>query len=232
MNNKARKYHVVKDLMRIPSLVHGFGTRHLREEDIISSQEFSSFRHVSLRQTHSDIIRTIKEFPVERMDGDAIITNSPDILLIIKTADCLPVLIVDPQRRTVAAVHCGWRGTLKRVIGKTLWTMQQRFGSDPTSFFIAFGPCIDKSCYEVGKDVRVQFENQGLQFGVFDGHPSKKEKYLFDLKETNRAQVLSMGVPEDNIFSIDLCTHCDESFFSYRRHKDYAGRLINFIGLC
>jgi copper oxidase (laccase) domain-containing protein len=93
------------------------------------------------------------------------------------------------------------------------------------------GPCIDKSCYEVGKDVRDKFEIKGLHSGVFDSHPINKEKYLFDLRGANRAQILAMGVPEDNIFSVDVCTHCEKDLFSYRRDRDHAGRLINFIGL-
>jgi YfiH family protein len=230
MNNSAGKYHVVDELRQIPYLAHGFGTRQWGDADFDSSPELAGFRRVSLRQTHSDIIRIITKFPQEKMEGDALITDIPGVLLIIKTADCLPVLVVDPQRRAVAAVHCGWRGTLKRVIGKTLRTMQQRFGSKLTSLCVALGPCVDKSCYEVGKEVREEFESHGLKSGVFESHPFKREKYFFDLKETNRSQILALGVPEKNIFSVDLCTYCEEDLFSYRRDRDRAGRLINFIG--
>jgi copper oxidase (laccase) domain-containing protein len=79
--------------------------------------------------------------------------------------------------------------------------------------------------------VKEKFEDQDFQPGVFCRHPSKREKYLFDLRGANRAQVLTVGVPEDNIFSVDVCTHCDKGLFSYRRDRDRAGRLINFIGL-
>lgn len=231
MNNSVKQYRVVEALERLPFLVHGFGTRALKDQDFDSIPDLAGFRRVSLRQTHSDTVHVIDKPPLKRMEGDALVTDRPGILLIIKTADCLPALVVDPARRVVAAVHCGWRGTLKGVIGKTLRTIEQTFGSDLTSLFVALGPCIDTSCYEVGKDVRDRFENMGLQSGVFDRHPINKEKYLLDLRGANRAQILKMGVPEDNIFTIDVCTHCEEDLFSYRRDRDHAGRLINFIGL-
>ncbi len=231
MNNSTRKYRVVEELEQIPFLVHGFGTRYWKEEDFVSARDLAAFHCVSLRQTHSDIIHLITQYPQEKMEGDVLVTDLPGILLIIRTADCLPILVVDTQNRAVAAVHCGWRGTLKRIIEKTLRTMQQRYGSDFASLSVALGPAIASSCYEVGEDVREKFKNKGLQRGVFDSHPSKKEKYLFDLRGANRAQILALGVPDKNIFSIDLCTHCDLDLFSYRRDRDHAGRLINFIGL-
>jgi YfiH family protein len=231
MNNSTRRYRVVEELAQLPFLVHGFGLRSWKEDDFDSTPDLAGFYRVSLKQTHSDIIRIITKFPQERMEGDALVTNRPGILLLIKTADCLPALVFDAQNRAVAAVHCGWRGTLKRVIEKALRTMQRSYGSDFTSLSVVLGPCIDKDCYEVGEDVREKFKSEGLQNGVFDRHPSKKEKYLFDLRGANRAQILALGIPEKNIFSVDLCTHCDLDLFSYRRDKNLAGRLINFIGI-
>jgi YfiH family protein len=161
----------------------------------------------------------------------ALVTDRPGILLIIKTADCLPVLVVDRPNKAVAAVHCGWRGTLKKVLAKTLGTMHQIYDSDFASLSVVLGPCIDRACYEVGEDVREKFQSEGPQNGVFIRHPSKKEKYMLDLRKANRTQILALGVPEKNIFSVDICTHCDSDLFSYRRDRDHAGRLVNFIGL-
>ena len=106
MNNSTRKYRVVEELAQIPFLVHGFGLRDWKEKDFDSTPDLAGFHLVSLKQTHSDIIRIITKFPQERMEGDALVTNRPGILLIIKTADCLPALVVDAQNRAVAAVHC------------------------------------------------------------------------------------------------------------------------------
>ncbi|MGD9347195.1 MAG: peptidoglycan editing factor PgeF [Candidatus Aminicenantes bacterium] len=227
-----KKYMIVEAFNRIPFLVHGFGTRQGTEEDLISNPDLAGFHRVSLRQTHSDIVRVITTVPLKRMEGDAIVTDRSRILLIIKTADCLPVFIVDRKIRIVAAVHCGWRGTLKRIIAKTIRAMEMNYGSDSLSLYFAFGPCIDEACYEVGEDVREKFRNEGLEKGIFDRHPLKEKKYVLNLRRANRAQILAQGVPEKNIFSIDRCTRCDSDFFSYRRDGDRAGRMINFIGLC
>jgi len=228
---KPRGYLTAKPFERIPFLVHGFGTRIWTEVDMDTTPGLTDFHHVSLRQTHSDIIRIITKIPRGRLEGDSLVTDRPGILLIIKTADCLPALVVDRQNRVVAAVHCGWRGMLKKILAKTLRTMHRHYDSNFASLSVVLGPCIDKACYEVGEDVLEKFANEGLPNGYFDRHPSKKEKYLFDIRGANRAQILALGVPEENIFSIDLCTHCDSDLFSYRRDRDYAGRLVNFIGI-
>jgi YfiH family protein len=232
MNNPDQRYRVVEELAKIPFLVHGFGNRFWKEADFNLVSGLADFQRVSLRQSHSDIIRVITEITRKRMEGDALMTDRPGILLIIKTADCLPALVVDRPNKAVAAVHCGWRGTLKRVLAKALQAMHQNYNSDYNSLSVVLGPCIDKACYEVGEDVREEFRDEGLHNGVFDRHPSKKEKFLFDLRGANRAQALALGVPEKNIFSVDLCTHCDSELLSYRRDGDFTGRMISFIGLC
>lgn len=232
MNNSNHKYLWVESFKQIPFLVHGFGTRFWKGANFDSTPDLADFHRVFLRQTHSDVVRVITKLPRRRMEGDALVTNRSGILLIVQTADCLPALIVDAQNRAVAAVHCGWRGTLKKVIVKTIRTMQQYYGSAFFSLSVALGPCIEKLCYEVGEDVREKFKSEGLHRGVFDRHPSKKNKYFLDLKAANRAQLLALGVPEKNIFSADLCTYCEKDMFSYRRDRTRSGRLVNFIGLC
>ena len=159
------------------------------------------------------------------------ITDQPGILLIIKTADCLPVFLVDVEGKTVAAVHCGWMGTKKRVLQKTVRTMKSSFGSEPESMLVAMGPCIASSCYDVGEDVLSEFVQTGLSRDVFQGHPKQKNKYLLDLNKANRIQLTELGVREENIVSVDLCTHCDDNLLSYRRDRKTARRLMNFIGL-
>lgn len=231
MNNSTGKYRVVEELTQIPFLVHGFGTRFLKEEDFDSMPGLAGFHRISLRQTHSDIVRVITDIPKESLEGDALVTARPGVLLFIKTADCLPAFVVDRTHKAVAAVHCGWRGTLKKVLPKTLKALSRIYKSDFASLMVVLGPCIDKVCYEVGEDVRREFQREGREDGVFVRHPSENEKYLFDLRGTNRSQVLALGVPETNIYSVDDCTHCNSDLLSYRRDRDCAARLINFIGL-
>jgi len=218
-------------LEKIPYLVHGFGTEEWTDEDFRRKSEWASFRRIYLDQVHSDIIRFIDGIPDKNLKGDAMLTDLPELLLIIKTADCLPVLIVDESRKVIAAVHCGWRGTSKRVIQKAIQGMGDHYGCLPSALLVAQGPCIGSECYEVGEDVFQSFGKEGLATDLFRPHPSKEKKYLFDLKGENLSQMLSLGIEKENIYSVDCCSHCDESFPSYRRDDDKAGRMLSFIGM-
>ncbi len=104
----------------IPWLIHGFGTAAWTDAHFGKVREWNEFRPVILDQVHSDIIHCVDAFPDGRLEGDALITSTPGLFLVIKSADCLPVLIVDEGRRVVAAVHCGWRGTQKRILEKVV----------------------------------------------------------------------------------------------------------------
>ncbi len=218
-------------LEKIPYLVHGFGTGKWTDEDFSRKSEWAGFKRIYLDQVHSDIIRFIDRIPEKNLKGDAMLTHLPELLLIIQTADCLPVLIVDESRKVIAAVHCGWRGTSKRVIQKAIQGMGDRYGCPPSALLAALGPCIGDECYEVGEDVFRAFEKEGLSTDFFRPHPSEENKYVFDLKGENIAQMLSVGIEKENIFDADGCTHCDESFHSYRRDGDKAGRMLSFIGM-
>ncbi len=216
---------------QISYLVHGFGTGKVKETDFRKRSEGAGFKLLFLDQVHSDRIRFIDRVPELRLKGDAMVTDVPGFLLVIKTADCLPVLIVDKSRKVIAAVHCGWKGTSKRVVQKAIRSMADRFGCHPSSLLVALGPCIQCECYEVGEDVFRSFEKEGLSTDFFLPHPSQKNKYFFDLKGENMSQMLRIGIDKTNVSSIDCCTHCDESLPSYRRDGDRAGRMLSFIGM-
>jgi len=231
MSIDRKDYLTVLRLAEIPFIVHGFGTKHWAESDFEREPELARFELLSLRQTHSDIVRVISSIPDSLLEGDAMITGQPGILLIIKTADCLPVFLVDVEGKTIAAVHCGWKGTKKRVLQKTLRTMKSSFGSAPESMLVAMGPCIASNCYEVGEDVLSEFVQAGLSRDVFQRHPKRENKYFLDLKKANRIQIAELGVREENIVSVDVCSHCDDNLLSYRRDRKTVQRLMNFIGL-
>lgn len=218
-------------LEKIPYLVHGFGAGKWTDEDFKRKSEWSGFRRIYLDQVHSDIIRFIDGISEKNLMGDAMLTDLPDLLLIIQTADCLSVLIIDESRKIIAAAHCGWRGTSKRVIQKAIQGMGDRYGCLPSALLVALGPCIGRECYEVGEDVFQSFEREGLATDFFLPHPSKENKYVFDLKGENISQMQSLGIEKENIFSVNGCTHCDDSFLSYRRDGDTAGRMLSFIGM-
>jgi YfiH family protein len=224
-------YGMIPRLEKVPYLIHGFGTRKWEDNDYHNRPEWKEFKLVFLDQIHSNIIHVIDSIPEEKLKGDAMITGLPFLLLIIKTADCLPVLVVDEAQKVIAAVHSGWRGTSKRVVQKAIQRMKDQYGCHPSSLLVALGPCIAPECYEVGENVYQSFEEGGLSTEFFRNHPLRRKKYLFDLKGANVSQMVSVGVEEKNVFSSGICTHCQESLPSFRRDKDKAGRTLSFIGM-
>ena len=212
---------------------------------------------ITLRQVHSSVIYQVDKIPEHHLVGDGLITNTPGLLLAIQTADCLPVLLVDPVCKAVGAFHAGWRGTLARIVEKGAGEMRRWFGTEPRDLLAAIGPGIHKCCYEVGEEVRQQFEAQfryaaDLFREVKEEDPVKtKYPLLFltarppgheppdfgrqiflDLVEANRRQLQDLGVRKKNIFASDLCTSCrNDLLFSYRKEKGMTGRLMGVVGI-
>jgi YfiH family protein len=136
----------------------------------------------------------------------------------VKTADCIPVLLIDVRRRAVAAVHAGWRGTVAGIVGRAIDGMRARYDTDPADLHAAIGPGIGKCCYEVGPEVAAQFGEQG--------------RAHIDLPAANRAQLLTAGVTPARLHASNLCTRCrPDEFHSFRRDKELAGRLYSFVGI-
>jgi len=209
---------------------------------------------VTIRQVHSDVVHAVTDLPAEELAGDGLITNTPGLLLGIKTADCVPVLIADRNVRAVGAFHAGWRGTLARIVEKGVGALRQHYGARAEHMAAAIGPCIHSCCYEVSAELRDEFASQfdyadELFTDVFASDPVR-EKYplLFmnmrapghgappsrphlDLVEANRRQLLAAGVPEDAIDVSPLCTSCrTDLLFSHRAEKGKTGRMMAAIG--
>src|SRR5579872_5722233 len=183
------------------------------------------------------------------------VTNVDGILLGIQTADCLPVILVDPKRRAVGVFHAGWRGTVQRIVEKGVGEMIRRFGSHPRDLKAAIGPGIHGCCYEVGEEVRTRFESQFAYAAKLfrevkesdpvrekypllfltaraPGHSELPKKIFLDLVEANCQQLLAAGVPKRNIESSPLCTQCrPELLFSYRAEKGKTGRMMAAVGI-
>jgi polyphenol oxidase len=206
-------HHVyrVRELDRLDWLVHGFGTR---LADVPS--QFGSL--ATLKQVHSAACVAAAGRSGELGRGDALLENTPGSVVAVKTADCIPILLVDERRRAVAAVHAGWRGTVARIAPATVEAMRERFETDPADLHAAIGPGIGACCYEVGPEVAAHFGGQGR------GH--------IDLADANRRQLLEAGVTRERIYASNLCTMCRPGeFHSFRRDKEAAGRLFSFVGL-
>jgi hypothetical protein len=215
---------------------------------------------VVLRQILSDIVHRMdaaKASPtMEILQGDALISNEPGVLLVVQTADCVPILLADTKHRAVAAIHSGWRGTLRRIAEKTLGRMHMEFGTRPEDVIAALGPAIGRCCYEVGSDVAKEFHAQfpaarewfdgpydALASGENDpnwlpwltmkppGHAPPPLTVQLDLIAANRAILAGAGVSPANISSASYCTACrTDLFFSYRRER-ITGRLMAAIGI-
>jgi YfiH family protein len=174
------------------------------------------------------------------------------LLLAVQTADCVPILLVDTTHRAVAAVHAGWRGTLKRIAVKTLGRMCMAFGTKPDQVTAVLGPAIGRCCYEVGPEVARAFASQFARatdwFDPFEteeepnplqwlsmmppGHPPPPKKSRLDLIASNTWQLTEAGVPASKIIASPLCTSCrTDLLFSYRRESARTGRLMAVIGI-
>jgi YfiH family protein len=210
---------------------------------------------VILRQIHSDLIHCISGVPRQLLAGDGLITSAPELLLAIQTADCLPVILVDPKHRAVGVFHAGWRGTLKRIVQKGAGEMHRYFGTRAVDINAAIGPGIRNCCYQVGLEVRAAFESQfGYGTGLFretketdeihekypllfltaraPGHSELPKKIFLDLAEANRRQLLEAGVQAKNISDLGLCTSCRlDLFFSHRAEKGVTGRMMAAVGI-
>ncbi len=263
---------------KLPWLVHGFSTRPggvsqldgrqvlnlgLMEwdtrENVAENRRLlqaalgaDCFTLALLKQIHSDVIHLFSASPAHSRKGDASATNRPGLLLAVQTADCVPILLVDPKKGAVAAIHAGWKGTLARIAEKAVGRLRLEFGSRPSDLLAALGPSIGPCCYEVGADFVTKFNAQFADAsGYFDeprtgdepnplqwlsmmppGHQPPPRNVYLDLPKANRAQLLAVGLRPQNIFASGLCTACrTDLFFSHRSEGALSGRLLSVIGI-
>jgi hypothetical protein len=210
---------------------------------------------VTLRQIHSDLIHCISEAPAAPITGDGLITQEPDILLAVQTADCLPVVLADIKRKAVGVFHAGWRGTVKRIVEKGVGEMRRYFGSLPRDIRAAIGPGVRGCCYQVGPEVRGKFESQ-FTYGTElfrevkesdeirerypllfltarpPGHSDLPKRIFLDLAAANRRQLITAGIAARNIWASELCTACrPDLLFSHRAEHGVTGRMLGVAGI-
>lgn len=188
-------------------------------------------------QVHGDAIKTIKDFDQAKEGNgkfDALISNLPNILAGVKTADCVPILLGDAKTRSFAAVHAGWRGTVQSIVKKSFEKMRLEFGTKAEDLTCAIGAAATCKNYEIGQDVIDAFkENFPESKRLFT--PTRENHALIDLHLANKQQLISVGVLPENIFIAPFCTmERTDLFFSYRKEKKLygkTGRLLCVIGL-
>jgi hypothetical protein len=199
-----------------------------KNENIIAKAfGFDSSRLVLLDQMQQDQILLLKE-PVitlpSPLEYDALITNSPNTYLGIRTADCIPIFVVDQKRRVMAAVHAGRQGTALHITSKVLKKMEEEFGCSLKDLLVAMGSSIGPCCYEIDEKV-IHSEWESFSTSRETG------KWMVDLAQINIAQMKREGIKKEQIFWINLCTHChNDLFFSYRK-EGRTGRQLSFIGI-
>jgi polyphenol oxidase len=192
-------------LAQFVSLKHGFGTR-------IANPEVD----VTLRQIHSDHVVNAAGLKNRECEGDALVTGEIGKCIGVRTADCVPILLVDSRNCAVAAVHAGWRGTAAGIVKHAVEKMNADFGTSAPDLYAAMGPCIRACCYEVGPEVAAHFNLTG--------------RCNLDLPDANRRQLETAGLAPEHIFDSGLCTACHaEQFFSYRREPENPGRMVAAI---
>ncbi|OGP31647.1 MAG: hypothetical protein A2073_04725 [Deltaproteobacteria bacterium GWC2_42_11] len=162
--------------------------------------------------------------------ADAITTNLSAVPIAVLTADCLPVLLYDRINKAIAVVHAGWKGTLNRVLQKSVMVMGKTWGTLPQHLAAALGPAIGRCCCNVDETVIVPFKQEFPDNNDFIFEAGKG--WMFDLKKANYNQLAAIGLSEDNIWMDTHCTSCRQDlFFSYRRDNKKTGRHLNFMML-
>lgn len=174
----------------------------------------------------------------EELEGyDAFITKLPGVAIGVRTADCVPVLLYDPEKRVVAAIHAGWKGTVLHISQCAINVMVQDFKCRPESIRAAIGPAIGPDSFQVGEEVATRFKEAGFPVndiwsfrGPGDGRPMSGGHHI-DLFKANRWLLEQAGILSENIHECGIDTYTTEAFFSARREGVECGRSINAIML-
>ncbi len=162
---------------------------------------------------------------------DAIVTQRPGIAIGVLTADCVPILMFDPENVAVAAVHAGWKGTASDLLGKTIGTMVNRFRTRPERLRVGIGPSIGPCCYEVDDRVKSTFSCHNDSWPKW-ARAVSHDRWMLNLSRVNVDLLLESGIRPENMVRFDICTHCHPHlFYSHRRDGRRTGRQMAFIML-
>lgn len=186
-------------------------------------------------QTHTSVVEIADErdrgrgisLPPYDHGVDGLVTVNKNLLLSVRTADCVPILLCDKDKSVCSAVHAGWRGTVGGIIGNAVEIMKNQ-GASASNILAAIGPCVGQCCYEVGGEVLDEFRYLSPELERF--FTPNGQKYMLDLVGANRFVLQMAGIREENVSSLNLCTKCrEEEFFSHRRSGSVRGTMSAFI---
>ena len=235
-------FFVFEELEEIPGFVHAFTSR----QTDVSNQEPNPSDEVTLekkllletlglelnqlfflRQVHSNRVVTVTRpskaaGPTLLGPADGVITVLPAQFPVIRTADCIPIVVLLAEKKQVCVLHTGWRGTRDRITREGVSQFLEATQASPQQLIAAIGPCIRKCCYEVGPEVRNQYARSGHDLDRCFSGPQ------LDLVEANSAQLQELGVTR--ILDSKMCTACrTDLFYSYRREGE-TGRMWLLAG--
>ena len=213
-----------------PSVFSASSTRQVtesRRSQFLQDVGLDPKQLVVVEQVHGDglVWASPNHRPAPKFEADGLLTASPGLVLAVKTADCIPVFLYDPQTRIGGIIHAGWRGLKGQILPKALRQLQKR-GAKAETLQAAFGPCIRKCCYEVGE------EFEGL-FPAFYELGSSGKKGRMDLVACARDQILGAGVRPQNVQDCGICNACENrTFFSVRREPATPERILSVFSIC
>ena len=188
-------------------------------------------RLVTVNQVHGENIVKVDDENFKKaktVQADAMITDASEMAIGVETADCVPILLVDPLTPAVGAVHAGWRSTVKRIVQKAVKKMQDEFGSDPSRMIAAIGPSIGPECYEVDEPVMGPVR-QAFSLWKEAASARGSDKWSLDLVKLNRLELEQIGLSAKNVHSLGLCTSCRRDLFYSFRAEGRTGRMLSVI---
>jgi len=190
-----------------------------------------SERLVTVNQVHGETIASVDEANykgIRSAEADAMITNVRGIAIGVETADCVPILLVDPETPAIAAVHAGWRSTVKMIVRKTVERMRDEFGCEPSRMVAAIGPAIGPECYEVDEPVMGPVK-EAFPFWMEVAIPRGNGRWSLDLVKANRIELVQAGLFEKNVHALGMCTSCRRDLFYSFRAEGRTGRMLSVV---
>ena len=196
---------------------------------------------MQMNQVHDVKVAVVDrvDIPQDELDGcDAMMTDLPGVAIGVRTADCIPVLLYDPVKKAAAAIHSGWKGTVSKIISKTVAKMRTAYSSQPSDLLAFIGPGICMDCFQVGEEVALKFKEAGFDIdslwafrGPKTGNGMEGGHHI-DLKEACRQTLVEYGLKNENIQITGLCTYDDNDLlYSARKKGIECGRNITYIKL-
>ena len=228
-NKRGRNFLAIKSFKESRLVVHAFSSKDIKTlDEMIDLLKIKPNFTVEPKQVHGDKVEEVKS-KKGPLEADALITNKPGILLSVRTADCVPIFILDKENKAIGLIHAGWKSSIAQIVKKTVQKMKDCYGTDPANCLIGIGPAIGPCCYEVGEEV-ISKLNTLKRWESFAARTSSAKWYL-DLKLLNKELLLEEGIKEENISISHLCTSCrPDLFYSYRRDGG-TGRMFALLML-